>query len=108
MGVTQKYELRVSFNNAVKFSDVHHFDDDTNVLYSSKSLKDINRKINCDLKNIVTWLRATKILLNADKTELVLVMLKNRKVTKNMNFRISGQKIKILSKTKYLARSFSR
>ena len=95
-------------NNAVEFSDVHHFADDTNVLYSSKSLKDINRKINCDLKNIVTWLRATKILLNADKTELVLVMLKNRKVTKNMNFRISGQKIKILSKTKYLARSFSR
>ena len=48
------------------------------------------------------WLRANKILLNADKTELFLFRSKNRKITKNMNFRISGQKIKMLSKTKYL------
>ena len=27
---------------------------------------------------------------------------KNRKITKNRNFKISGQKIKMLSKTKYL------
>ena len=48
------------------------------------------------------WLTANKILLNADKTGLVLFRSKNRKITKNMNFRISGQKIKMLSKTKYL------
>ena len=48
------------------------------------------------------WLRANKISLNADKTELVLFRSKNRKITENMNFRISGQKIKMLSKTKYL------
>ena len=53
-------------------ADVHHFANDTNVLYSSKSLKDINKKINFDLKNIVMWLKANKILLNADKIELVL------------------------------------
>ena len=39
-------------------------------------------------------LRASKILLNADKTELVLFRPKNRKITKNMNFRISAQKNK--------------
>ena len=48
------------------------------------------------------WLTANKILPNADKTGLVLFRSKNRKITKNMNFRISGQKIKMLSKTKYL------
>ena len=85
-------------NNAVEFSDVHYFADNTNVLYSVKSLKDINRKINFDLKNIVMWLRANKILLNADKTELVLFRSKNRKITKNMNFKIRGQKIKMLNK----------
>ena len=46
--------------NAVEFSDVHHFADDA--LCSSKSLKEINRKINFDFKNIVMWLRANKIL----------------------------------------------
>ena len=40
-------------NNVVEFSDTHYFADDTNVLYSTKSLKDINKKINSDLKNIV-------------------------------------------------------
>ena len=88
-------------DNAAEFLDVHHFADDTNVLYSSKSLKDITRKINFDIKNVM-WLRANKILLNADKTELVLFRSKNRKIAKNMNFGISAQKIKMLSKTKYI------
>ena len=48
------------------------------------------------------WLKANKILLNADKIELVLFRSKNRKITKSMNFRISGQNIKMLSKTKHL------
>ena len=85
-------------NNAVEYSDVNMFADDTNNLYSSKSLKDINRKINFDLKNIVMWQRANKILLNAGKTELVLFKSKKRKITKNMNFRISRHEIKMLSK----------
>ena len=40
-----------------KHAEIHHFADDTNLLYSSKSLKDINQKINFELKNIVHWLR---------------------------------------------------
>ena len=40
------------------------------------------------------------MLLNADKTDLVLFTSKNRKITKNMIFRISGQKIKMQSKKK--------
>ena len=40
-------------HSATNYSEVHHFPDDTNLLYSSKSLKDINRTINFELKNIV-------------------------------------------------------
>ena len=29
-----------------KHAEIHHFADDTNLLYSSKSLKDINQKVN--------------------------------------------------------------
>ena len=89
-------------NNAVEVSDVHPFANDTNVLHLTKFLKDINRKINFDLKKIVMWLRGNKIPLNEDQTELVLFRSKIRKITKTMNFRISGQKIKMLSKIKYL------
>ena len=77
-------------NGAVTHSKVHHFADDTNMLYISNSLKDTNRKVNQDLRHIVEWLWANKILLNSGKTELILF---RSKTTKNMNFRISGQKI---------------
>ena len=40
-------------HQVTKHAEIHHFVDDTNLLYSSKSLKDINQKINFELKNIV-------------------------------------------------------
>ena len=69
-------------HNAVKHTKIHYFDDDTNVLYSSKSLKDINKKINHDLKNIVEMLRTNKISLNANKKELVSFRKRGRMTTK--------------------------
>ena len=89
-------------NGGVTHSKVHHFADDTNMLYISNSLKDTNRKVNQDLRHIVKWLWANKILLNSGKTELILFRSKHKNITKNMNFRISGQKINIICKTKYL------
>ena len=52
-------------------SKVHHFSDDTNSLYASNSLKKINKTINFGLSNLVQWLRANKISLNVNNTELV-------------------------------------
>ena len=79
-------------NNVVRHSTVHHFADDTNLLCSSSSLKSINKCINHDLKLIVHWLRANRISLNVNKTEIILFRRKNNTISKNMNFRISGQK----------------
>ena len=53
-------------------SSVHHFADDTNILYVSSSLKDITKKINHNLSNLVQWLRANKISLNVSETEIVM------------------------------------
>ena len=50
----------------------------------------------------IEWLRGNKIFLNANKRELVLFRTRVKMITKNMNFRISRQKIKIFSKTKNL------
>ena len=48
------------------------------------------------------WLRANRISLNAKKTELIIFRPKNKSITKLLNFRISGQKINTVNKTKYL------
>ena len=72
------------------------------MLYSSKSLKDINKKINFDLKNIAHWLRASKISLNTGETEIILFRTKKIEIKIHVNFRISGQKINIVKEAKYL------
>ena len=78
---------------------------DTNLICSSKSLKNINQKINFALKIIAHWLRANEISLNTKKTEIVLFREQKAIIKKNMNFRISEQKINIMKETKYLGRN---
>ena len=89
-------------NHVVKHSTVHHFADDNNLLYSSSSLKSINKCINHDLKLIVHWLQANRISLNVNKMEIILFRHKNNTISKNMNFCISGQKIIPATHTRYL------
>ena len=59
-------------NQAIKFSRVHHFADDTNLLLVDNSLKKINKHINHDLKLLTTWLRAKRVSLNTSKTAILL------------------------------------
>ena len=65
-------------------------------------MRKINQRINFDLKNIVEWLRANKIALNTNKTEIVLFRTPRKRITRKMNFRISGQNIELKSSAKYL------
>ena len=48
-------------NLAVKHCKVHHFADDTNLLYTNNSIKKLNTFLNKDLKNLTNWLNANKI-----------------------------------------------
>ena len=65
-------------NQAIKFCKVHHFADDTNLLYLGKSIKKLNKLVNYDLKNLLYWLNANKISLNVKKTELVIFKSKQK------------------------------
>ena len=47
---------------------MHHFTDDTNLLYLGKSIKKHNKLVNYDLKNLLYWLNGNKISLNVKKT----------------------------------------
>ena len=89
-------------NKCIKHAKTYHFADDTNLLEVNSSLKLLNKNINHDLSSLVKWLRANKISLNANKTELVIFKSKHKKLTKNLNFRISGQKIIPVHSIKYL------
>ena len=89
-------------SKAFVHSKVHHFADDTNFLYASHFLKNLNKTVNFDLSNLVQWLRANKISLNANKTEIVVFRSPTKQIYKSLNFRLSGQKIKPKHCAKYL------
>ena len=72
-------------NQAIKFCKVHHFANDTNLLYLGKSIKKLNKLINFDLRNLLYWLRANKISLNIKKTELIIVKSKQKQFDGEQN-----------------------
>ena len=89
-------------HTAIVHSRVKHFADDTNILYSSKSLTDLNKKVNHDITKLVQWLRANRISLNVKKTDIIIFRPPGKTITKKLNFRVSGQKIQPTTHTKYL------
>ena len=54
-------------NQAIKFCQVHHFADDTNLLCLSNSIKKLNKLVNADLKHLANWLNTNEISLNVKK-----------------------------------------
>ena len=83
-------------------ADIRHFAKDTHLLYGHKSIKKINQIINFEIKKIEHWLRANKISLNSSKTEIIIFKSKKKKITRNLNFRVSRQKIITKTHSKYL------
>ena len=94
-------------NQAIVHSKVHHFADDTNFLYASHSLKKINKAINFDLSNLVQWLRANKISLTVNKTELVIYQITKKTNLQKSKFSTSWAKNRTKTSHKVL-RSHSR
>ena len=54
------------------------------------------------MSRVTHWLRANRISLNVAKTEIILFRSCRTKITKKLNLRISGQKIRTKTQTKYL------
>ena len=81
---------------------LRHFADDINLLIVRKSVKKINREVNYNLRLINDWLKPNKLCLNTSKTEIIIFKAKTKKITKYLNFRLSGQKIHIKNNVKYL------
>ena len=66
------FEVEVTFNNALDKCRVHHFADDTNLLFGSKCPSEISCVMNNELKLLTDWLRANKLSLNESKTKLLI------------------------------------
>ena len=92
----------MQLNIAIKYSTVHHFADDTNLLTISNNLRSIRKKLNLDLRFLCNWLTSNKLSLNASKTEVVLFKHPNKPINYDLNLNINGQKIIFSESVKYL------
>ena len=89
-------------NEAIKFCKVHHFADDTNLLYLGKSIKKLNKLVNIDLKNLLYWLNANKISLNVKKTELVIFKSKQKQFDGEIKLKLICKRLFPNDSVKYL------
>ena len=89
-------------HKTVKHSNTFHFADDTSLLCIEKSYKKVVSKVNQDLSLLIHWLRANKISLNTSKTEIIICRSNSKPLKKNLNFRISSQKMKLSKRVTYL------
>ena len=89
-------------NQAIKFCKVHHFVDDTDLLYSGKSIKKLNKLVNFDLKNLLYWLNANKISLNIKKTELVIFRSTRKQFDGEIKLKLSRKRLFPTDVIKYL------
>ena len=95
-------------NQAIKFCKVHHFADDTNLLYLGKSIKKLNKLVNYDLKNLLYWLNANKISLNVKKTELVVFKSKRKQFDGEIKLKLSHKRLFPTDSVKYLGVKIDR
>ena len=81
---------------------VHHFADDTNLLFANKNIGTIESNVNYELKILVDWLRSNKLSLNELKTELIMFHPIKKKLPRSPNIKLNNYKLKLKSHVKYL------
>ena len=87
---------------AIKYSKTYHFADDTNLLNKNKSLKQLKKHLNLDLRSLCKWLKSNKISLNASKTELLVFRHPNKKIDYDLKLKIDGKRLIPSKFVKYL------
>ena len=79
-------------NQAIKFCKVHYLAEDTNLLCVSNS----------DLKSLVNWLNANKILLNVKESKMVIFKSKQKKFEGDLKIELCGKRLHPTESFKYL------
>ena len=89
-------------NHAMKYCKVHHFADDTTLLYFNSSTKKLNRVVNFDMKHLSDWLNINEIFLNVQKTELVIFKQKRKILDHEIKIKLNRKRLYPTPSVKYL------
>ena len=92
---------------AVRYSKVSMFADDTSLCYQSPDLTRLNEAINNDLRKLESWLQGEKLSMNVAKTHSMPISTKQKhRILKSQNedikLKIRDNELEVVNKTKYL------
>ena len=87
---------------AIKYSEIHHFADGTNLLNLNNCVKSIYKPVNRELKSLVNWLKANKISLYVGKTELVLFISPKKQFDSDLKIKVRRKRLYETYSVKYL------
>ena len=88
-------------NQAMKFSKVHHFADDTNLLCISNSIKKLNKPVNAELKYLVNCLNTNKMSVNIKKNWDGDLKSKQKKFEHDLKIKVCVKKLYPTESLKY-------
>ena len=89
-------------HTAVKSSIIHHFADDTNLIFSRKNEKQLANVLNRDLKLIFEWLCSNRLSLNVSKTEFIIFRPPQKTLDQRIVLKLNRTKIYESTEIKYL------
>jgi hypothetical protein len=84
----------IDINDISNCSDkvsIRIFADDTNIFASYKSIKDLEILMNEELTNVKKWCDLNKLSINIKKTNYMIVKSSNKKITENINIKITNK-----------------
>ena len=93
-------------HKTIQYCKVHDFANDTNIFH--KSVKNLNKLVNCDMKKQNDWLSANKDSLNAEKTELVIFQSPRKVFYDVIKIKLTGIRLYPLNSVKYLEVRFDK
>lgn len=89
-------------NSALKYSIVHHFADDTNLLYSDKSPKRLKKIMESEFKLLYEWLCANRLSSNVAKTQFIIFRPPRKTLNNRIVLKLNNTIIHESSEIKYL------
>ena len=95
-------------HKAIRYCKVHHFADDTNHFHTSKSVKNLNKQVNRDMKHLNNWLSANRISLNVEKIELVIFKSPWKVLLDEIKIKLNGKRLYPSNSVKYLGIKIDR
>ena len=99
----KRFYLPKAINNA----NVYRYADDTSLRYKNRSIHQLNRTLNQDLKALDRWLRGNKLSLNVAKTQSMVISTKQKLAvlksrTEQLNLHINDTDLDGVQSIKYL------